>query len=76
MVSKRGVVIVGYEVGDFVPVDHELTRQMVKLVRNLPIRVVASHSCYSASPVQKVVDLIIHMVSTFARLRLRMHSGK
>lgn len=75
-VSKVGLVIVGYEVGDFVPVDYELTRQMFRLVRNLPIRVVASHSCYSDSPMQKVADLVVHMVSTFVRLRLRMHYGK
>jgi hypothetical protein len=73
--QKIGIVIVGYEVGDFVPVDYELTRQMFKLGQNLPLRFVASHSCYSASPMQKVVDLVVHMVSGFVRLRLRMHNG-
>lgn len=75
-VSKVGLVIVGYEVGDSVPVDYELVRKMVRMVRTLPIRVVASHSCYSDSPMQKVADLIVHMVSSFVRLRLRMHYGK
>ncbi len=74
-ISDAGMVIVGYEIGDFVPVDYELTRQMFHLVRNFPFQVVASHSCYSSSPMEKVADLIVHMVSSFVRLRLRMHYG-
>jgi hypothetical protein len=30
---------------------------------------------YSASPMQKVIDLVVHMGSGFVRLRLRMHNG-
>lgn len=70
------IVLVGYEVGDFVPVDHDLTLQIIRLLRSLPIRVVASHSCYSARPLQQVLDLVVHMVSAFARLRLRSHYGE
>jgi hypothetical protein len=72
---KVDIVIVGYEVGDFVPLDYELTRQMLKLGRNFPIRVVASHSCYSDGPMQKVVDMVVHMITPFLRLRFRIHNG-
>jgi hypothetical protein len=65
---KVDMVIVGYEVGNFVPVDYELTRQMIKLGRNLPICIVTSHSCYSDGPMQKVMDAVVHMVSSFLRL--------
>ena len=75
-VQRKGIVIVGYDVGSFVPVDYELSRQLFRCLRSLPIRVVAAHGCYSDAPMQKAFDLVVHMVSSFARLRLRCHSGK
>jgi hypothetical protein len=74
-VQQLGMVVVGYEVGEAVSVDYELIRQLLRVGRSVPIRFVASHSCYSDSPMQKVVDLCIHMVSSFTRLRLRYHFG-
>ena len=73
--SDAGLVVVGYDIGDFVPVDYELTRKLIALIRELPIRIVASHSCYNSGPMEKVADLVVHMVSSFVRLRLRMHYG-
>jgi hypothetical protein len=67
---------VGYEVGDYIAVDFELIRQLFRCVRILPVRVVACHSCYSVTPMQKVVDLVVHMLSSFMRLRFRFHNGK
>ena len=75
-VQKPGLVVVGYEVGEFVPSDHELTRLMIRVVRSIPLRVVGAHTCYSDQPMHKIVDLLVHMVSSFVRLRLRYHSGK
>lgn len=73
--SDAGLVVVGYDIGDFVPVDYELTRQLIVVIRSLPIRIVASHSCFNSGPMEKVADLVVHMVSSFVRLRLRMHYG-
>ena len=80
--QQLGVIIVGYELADntgssdsYVPIDHELTRQMFRVLQAMPVRVVAAHTCYNDSPTQKVVDLVIHMVSNFVRLRLRCHFG-
>ena len=70
-----GLVVVGYEVGEYVPVDNELTRLMFRLCRSLPLRYVSSHSCYSESPMQKVMDLVVHMISSYTRLRFRIHHG-
>ena len=75
-VQQLGMVVVGYEVGESVQVDYELVRQIFRSAQSMPLRFVASHSCYSkSSPMQQVVDLVIHMVSTFTRLRLRYHMG-
>lgn len=75
-VQKKGIVHVGYEIGDYVVVDFELVRQLFRCARTLPIRVVAGHTCYSEKPFQKAVDLVVHMLSSFTRLRFRFHCGK
>jgi hypothetical protein len=71
-----GLVVVGYEVGDYVPVDNDMTRKMLTQCRSLPIRFVAGHTCYDETPMRKVTDLLVHMISSFFRLRYRMHCGK
>jgi hypothetical protein len=75
-VQKKGLVHVGYEVGEYISVDFELVRQLFRCTRTLPVRIVAGHSCYSDAPMQKVVDLVVHMISSFMRLRFRFHRGK
>ena len=74
-VGKAGMVIVGYEIGDYVPIDFELPRQLVHLGRCMPIRFAANHSCYNDTLMQKLADFVVHAVSSFVRLRLRIHCG-
>lgn len=76
-VDNTGIIVVGYEVSDSqVTVDYEILRKMLHVARSLPIRVKAAHSCYSASPMAQAVDLVVHMVTSFIRLRLRLHCGR
>jgi hypothetical protein len=75
-VQKNGIVHVGYEIGEYVAVDFELVRQLFRCARTLPVRVVAGHTCYSEKPMSKAVDLVVHMLSSFTRLRFRFHCGK
>lgn len=75
LVGKAGMVIVGYEVGDYVPIDFELPRQLLHLGRTMPIRFAANHSCYDDTLTKKLADFVVHAVSNFVRLRLRIHCG-
>jgi hypothetical protein len=76
-VVKDGIVVVGYEVGDSqVAVQYETLRQMLVTAESLPVRVKAAHSCYSDhSPMAVAGDLVVHMVNSFVRRRLRLHHG-
>ena len=63
----------GYPKGGY---DFELTRKVSALVRGTPLRFVAIYVCYSASPWQRVADLISHLVEPILRVRLRSVMGK
>eukprot|EP00934_Nitzschia_sp_Nitz4_P008377 Nitzschia sp. Nitz4//scaffold12_size214221//47638//48898//NITZ4_001487-RA/size214221-snap-gene-0.112-mRNA-1//-1//CDS//3329534981//8367//frame0 len=73
--SRVSMVFLGYEVGEYVPVESDLVLQIIRTIKNLPMKFVASHSCYSDSPLETVLDLLVHMLRPFARLRLRLHHG-
>lgn len=75
--QKVGFISVSYQVGGYPKggYDFELTRKVSALVRGLPIRFVAIYVCYSASPWQRVADLISHLVEPLLRVRLRSVPG-
>jgi len=68
--------MVGYDVGDDeVTVEYETLRRMVMIVRSLPVRIKAGHSCYNTDAMSQAADLVVHVVPAFVRHRLRLHRG-
>ena len=78
-VQRRGVVGVGYSVGNFYSnssADYEMIRLFVNCVYSIPIRPVAIFMCYSNHLFKTIIDVVVHLFSPFTRARFRPIEGK
>jgi hypothetical protein len=77
--QRRGVVVLGYSVGNKevkLPIDYELLRRAVKLLSAVPVRFLAIYACFNSSAMEPVADFATHIFNKFLRARFRCIRGK
>ena len=73
--QKRGCVGILYFIGGNTDFDHELQSKMPRLLKWLPMRVVALHLCTDSQIFASFAPLLVQLMHRAVRIRLRIYAG-
>eukprot|EP00934_Nitzschia_sp_Nitz4_P008950 Nitzschia sp. Nitz4//scaffold18_size181773//8608//10629//NITZ4_001890-RA/size181773-snap-gene-0.254-mRNA-1//1//CDS//3329539936//8940//frame0 len=73
--QKRGIVLVGYNVGPNRVVDRKAVFAVLSVCRHLPMRIASIHYCYDDMKFRPMMTIAMLIMGATNRVRLRGHFG-
>lgn len=74
--QKKGIVLLGYNMGAKSVVDRPAVWAIEKLRKALPMRVVGMHYCYDSFKMRPMMSLAMLVMGATSRVRFRAHYGE